>query len=143
MKKSVQVHNIGKWKLLLPLVLQMAGLFVFLAAPSESLEINFKVSSALVEIVRRMTTRPRYILAKVLLFAFRSVVSFPLLCQNKQPSNFSILTLFFSLVRQKVTIFFFCTNASWFVKDYCERLLFEPCHYFWILYFLESHMDGF
>ncbi|XP_065849277.1 uncharacterized protein [Euphorbia lathyris] len=32
--------------------------------PSESLEINFKVSSALVEIVQRITTRPRYILAK-------------------------------------------------------------------------------
>lgn len=32
--------------------------------PSESLEINFKVSSALVEIARRITTRPRYILAK-------------------------------------------------------------------------------
>lgn len=32
--------------------------------PAESLEINFKVSSALVEIVRRITTRPRYILAK-------------------------------------------------------------------------------
>ncbi|KAI5660288.1 hypothetical protein M9H77_29081 [Catharanthus roseus] len=32
--------------------------------PSESLEINFKVSSALVEIVKRITTRPRYILAK-------------------------------------------------------------------------------
>ncbi|GMH14095.1 hypothetical protein Nepgr_015936 [Nepenthes gracilis] len=32
--------------------------------PSESLEINFKVSSALVEIVRRITTKPRYILAK-------------------------------------------------------------------------------
>ncbi|KAH9610731.1 hypothetical protein KSS87_022866, partial [Heliosperma pusillum] len=32
--------------------------------PSESLEINFKVSSALVEIVRRIATRPRYILAK-------------------------------------------------------------------------------
>ncbi|PIN24299.1 putative dehydrogenase [Handroanthus impetiginosus] len=31
---------------------------------SESLEINCKVSSALVEIVRRITTRPRYILAK-------------------------------------------------------------------------------
>ncbi|GKV23274.1 hypothetical protein SLEP1_g33022 [Rubroshorea leprosula] len=31
---------------------------------SESLEINFKVSSALVEIVCRITTRPRYILAK-------------------------------------------------------------------------------
>ncbi|CAK7349569.1 unnamed protein product [Dovyalis caffra] len=31
---------------------------------SESLEINFKVSSALVEIVRRISTRPRYILAK-------------------------------------------------------------------------------
>ncbi|GER40169.1 D-tagatose-1,6-bisphosphate aldolase subunit GatY, partial [Striga asiatica] len=31
---------------------------------SESLEINSKVSSALVEIVRRITTRPRYILAK-------------------------------------------------------------------------------
>lgn len=30
----------------------------------ESLEINFKVSSALVEIVQRITTRPRYILAK-------------------------------------------------------------------------------
>ncbi|KAJ6687739.1 ALDOLASE-RELATED [Salix koriyanagi] len=30
----------------------------------ESLEINFKVSSALVEIVRRISTRPRYILAK-------------------------------------------------------------------------------
>ncbi|KAJ4961675.1 hypothetical protein NE237_021585 [Protea cynaroides] len=30
----------------------------------ESLEINFKVSSALVEIVRQITTRPRYILAK-------------------------------------------------------------------------------
>nr|XP_011464487.1 PREDICTED: uncharacterized protein LOC101292421 [Fragaria vesca subsp. vesca] len=33
-------------------------------SPSESLEINFKVSSALVEIVRRITKRPRYILAK-------------------------------------------------------------------------------
>nr|XP_048329007.1 uncharacterized protein LOC107418532 isoform X2 [Ziziphus jujuba var. spinosa] len=32
--------------------------------PSESLEINFKVSSALVEIVRKITTKPRYILAK-------------------------------------------------------------------------------
>ncbi|GAY49521.1 hypothetical protein CUMW_119770 [Citrus unshiu] len=32
--------------------------------PSESLEINLKVSSAMVEIVRRITTRPRYILAK-------------------------------------------------------------------------------
>ncbi|XP_074305068.1 uncharacterized protein LOC141639999 [Silene latifolia] len=32
--------------------------------PTESLEINFKVSSALVEIVRRIATRPRYILAK-------------------------------------------------------------------------------
>ncbi|KAL9237723.1 hypothetical protein vseg_012239 [Gypsophila vaccaria] len=32
--------------------------------PTESLEINFKVSTALVEIVRRITTRPRYILAK-------------------------------------------------------------------------------
>ncbi|KAL2923044.1 L-threonate dehydrogenase [Bienertia sinuspersici] len=31
---------------------------------SESLEINFKVSSALVEIVRRINSRPRYILAK-------------------------------------------------------------------------------
>ncbi|EOY21356.1 Ketose-bisphosphate aldolase class-II family protein isoform 5 [Theobroma cacao] len=31
---------------------------------SESLEINFKVSSALVEVVRRITTRPCYILAK-------------------------------------------------------------------------------
>ncbi|KAF9592454.1 hypothetical protein IFM89_014944 [Coptis chinensis] len=34
------------------------------APPSESLEINFKVSSALVDIVRRIKTRPRYILAK-------------------------------------------------------------------------------
>ncbi|KAL9270427.1 L-threonate dehydrogenase-like protein [Drosera capensis] len=32
--------------------------------PSDSLEINFKVSSSLVEIVRRITTKPRYILAK-------------------------------------------------------------------------------
>ncbi|KAM4106537.1 hypothetical protein ACB094_04G071700 [Castanea mollissima] len=32
--------------------------------PSESLEINFKVSSALVEIVRQITIKPRYILAK-------------------------------------------------------------------------------
>ncbi|CAK9166226.1 unnamed protein product [Ilex paraguariensis] len=32
--------------------------------PCESLEINFKVSSALVEIVKRISTRPRYILAK-------------------------------------------------------------------------------
>ncbi|CAM8976158.1 unnamed protein product [Rhodiola kirilowii] len=32
--------------------------------PSESLEINFKVSSALVDIVRRITASPRYILAK-------------------------------------------------------------------------------
>ncbi|KAJ7975240.1 ketose-bisphosphate aldolase class-II family protein [Quillaja saponaria] len=31
---------------------------------SDSLEINFKVSSALVEIVKRITTKPRYILAK-------------------------------------------------------------------------------
>ncbi|ONK66190.1 uncharacterized protein A4U43_C06F5120 [Asparagus officinalis] len=31
---------------------------------SESLEINYKVSSALVEIVRRISARPRYILAK-------------------------------------------------------------------------------
>ncbi|XP_058108204.1 uncharacterized protein LOC131251484 isoform X2 [Magnolia sinica] len=34
------------------------------SSPSESLEINFKVSSALVDIVRRINTRPRYILAK-------------------------------------------------------------------------------
>lgn len=33
-------------------------------SPLESLEINFKVSSALVEIVRRVSSRPRYILAK-------------------------------------------------------------------------------
>ncbi|CAN1235969.1 L-threonate dehydrogenase [Linum grandiflorum] len=32
--------------------------------PSESLEINFRVSSALVEIVKRISVRPRYILAK-------------------------------------------------------------------------------
>ncbi|KAK9075565.1 hypothetical protein SSX86_003890 [Deinandra increscens subsp. villosa] len=32
--------------------------------PDESLDINFKVSSGLVEIVRRITTSPRYILAK-------------------------------------------------------------------------------
>ncbi|KAK1278673.1 hypothetical protein QJS04_geneDACA017166 [Acorus gramineus] len=32
--------------------------------PTESLEINFKVSSALVDIVKRITTRPRYIVAK-------------------------------------------------------------------------------
>ncbi|KAK9277890.1 hypothetical protein L1049_027447 [Liquidambar formosana] len=32
--------------------------------PSESLEINFKVSSALVQIVRQISARPRYILAK-------------------------------------------------------------------------------
>ncbi|XP_016167417.1 uncharacterized protein LOC107609877 [Arachis ipaensis] len=32
---------------------------------SESLDINFKVSSALVEIVKRIITKPRYILAKV------------------------------------------------------------------------------
>ncbi|KAK9664682.1 hypothetical protein RND81_14G060900 [Saponaria officinalis] len=32
--------------------------------PTESLEINWKVSTALVEIVRRIATRPRYILAK-------------------------------------------------------------------------------
>lgn len=32
--------------------------------PSESLEINFKVSSALVEIVKQISARPRYILAK-------------------------------------------------------------------------------
>lgn len=40
--------------------------FFKLAAASESLDINFKVSSALVEIVKRITTKPRYILAKVL-----------------------------------------------------------------------------
>ncbi|KMZ56084.1 hypothetical protein ZOSMA_99G00140 [Zostera marina] len=34
------------------------------ASPLESLEINSKVSSALVDIVRSITTRPRYILAK-------------------------------------------------------------------------------
>ncbi|KAK9115237.1 hypothetical protein Syun_022034 [Stephania yunnanensis] len=34
------------------------------SSPSQSLDINFKVSSALVEIVRRIKTRPRYILAK-------------------------------------------------------------------------------
>ncbi|XP_020519523.1 uncharacterized protein LOC18428679 isoform X2 [Amborella trichopoda] len=33
-------------------------------SPFESLDINFKVSSALVEIVRHIQTRPRYILAK-------------------------------------------------------------------------------
>ncbi|KAK1302075.1 hypothetical protein QJS10_CPB12g01567 [Acorus calamus] len=33
-------------------------------SPTESLEINFKVSSALVDIVKRITTRPRYIVAK-------------------------------------------------------------------------------
>ncbi|CAN1346094.1 L-threonate dehydrogenase [Linum perenne] len=32
--------------------------------PSDSLEINFRVSSALVEIVKRISVRPRYILAK-------------------------------------------------------------------------------
>lgn len=37
-----------------------------MADPSESLEINFRVSSALVEVVRRIMTKPRYILAKVL-----------------------------------------------------------------------------
>lgn len=37
------------------------------ADASESLDINFRVSSALVEIVRRIKTKPRYILAKVLL----------------------------------------------------------------------------
>ncbi|KQK18686.1 hypothetical protein BRADI_1g44060v3 [Brachypodium distachyon] len=35
--------------------------------PEESLEINYKVSSALVEIVRRISSRPRYILAKAIL----------------------------------------------------------------------------
>lgn len=34
------------------------------SSPSESLKINFKVSSALVDIVKRLNTRPRYILAK-------------------------------------------------------------------------------
>ncbi|KAF6150211.1 hypothetical protein GIB67_000085 [Kingdonia uniflora] len=34
------------------------------SSPSENLDINFKVSSALVEIVKRIKTRPRYILAK-------------------------------------------------------------------------------
>lgn len=33
-------------------------------SPEESLEINYKVSSALVDIVRRINARPRYILAK-------------------------------------------------------------------------------
>ncbi|KAI4326283.1 hypothetical protein MLD38_031612 [Melastoma candidum] len=32
--------------------------------PAESLDINFRVSSALVEVVRRIKTKPRYILAK-------------------------------------------------------------------------------
>lgn len=54
-KKIVYIYPILKWQLI-----------VHCAAPSESLEINFKVSSALVEIVRRITKRPRYILAKVL-----------------------------------------------------------------------------
>jgi hypothetical protein len=36
-----------------------------IAAPEESLEINCKVSSALVEIVRKINSRPRYIIAKV------------------------------------------------------------------------------
>lgn len=40
---------------------------LYVTAPSESLEINFKVSSALVEIVQQITTKPRYILAKVCL----------------------------------------------------------------------------
>ncbi|MCH97264.1 D-tagatose-16-bisphosphate aldolase subunit gatY, partial [Trifolium medium] len=31
---------------------------------SESLDINYKVSSALVEIMKRITTKPRYIIAK-------------------------------------------------------------------------------
>ncbi|EXB61745.1 Fructose-bisphosphate aldolase [Morus notabilis] len=42
---------------------EMADVFLR-SPPSESLEINFKVSSSLVEIVRRITTKPRYILAK-------------------------------------------------------------------------------
>ena len=41
--------------------------FIFkFAAASESLDINYKVSSALVEIMKRITTKPRYIIAKVL-----------------------------------------------------------------------------
>lgn len=54
------------------------GSLFYLTGPLESLEINFKVSSALVEIVRRITSRPRYILAKVLLFGQMVEVVTPL-----------------------------------------------------------------
>ncbi|KAF5179634.1 D-tagatose-1,6-bisphosphate aldolase subunit GatY [Thalictrum thalictroides] len=45
------------------LILTSRGLITG-SSPSESLQINFRVSSALVDIVRRINTRPRYILAK-------------------------------------------------------------------------------
>ena len=47
--------------------LNLIFLFIFkYAAATESLDIKFKVGSALVEIVKRITTKPRYVIAKVL-----------------------------------------------------------------------------
>lgn len=46
--------------------LQGQGIYV-LAGKEESLNIGSKVSSALVDIVTRIKTRPRYLLAKVLI----------------------------------------------------------------------------
>ncbi|KAJ6295089.1 hypothetical protein OIU76_023063 [Salix suchowensis] len=61
-KKIPQLrHSFQLYKLRRPFLIIF---FLKLPAACESLEINFKVSSALVEIVRRISTRPRYILAK-------------------------------------------------------------------------------
>ncbi|KAJ6373820.1 hypothetical protein OIU78_029496, partial [Salix suchowensis] len=61
-KKIPQLrHSFQLYKLRRPFLIVF---FLKLPAACESLEINFKVSSAFVEIVRRISTRPRYILAK-------------------------------------------------------------------------------
>lgn len=65
--------------------------FLYFPAASESLEINFKVSSALVEIVRRISTRPRYILAKVFLDITFLCISFTVLLQVCIPTIHFVL----------------------------------------------------
>lgn len=89
-KKIVYIYSILKWQLI-----------VHCAAPSESLEINFKVSSALVEIVRRITKRPRYILAKVL-YTFKGQ------CALFLPSSFLLWKLFIAGLFLSFICLFLC-----------------------------------
>ncbi|KAM7272655.1 hypothetical protein ACFE04_027318 [Oxalis oulophora] len=59
---------------------------VYLGAPlEESLDINFKVSSTLVDIVKRITMRPRYILAKLQKGCSYSSYDYQALLQKSNP----------------------------------------------------------